>query len=834
VKTITLTIDGLKVTAAEGSTVLEAARGAGIDIPTVCAHPDLPDYGACRMCIVEIDGVRGYPTSCTTPARENMRVQTKTPELQKQRDRVMELMMSGHPNACLVCDHRVDCEKYRPRSSKAGATTRCGFCSNRDGCGVREIALRAATDRLNLPTLYSHHNLERDDPFMDRDHNLCILCGLCWRICEKIHGAPAISAVRRGRWAKIGPAFGRSYVNSGCTFCGACVDICPTGTLTDRYARWYGHSVDGPISACTLCPEGCTFRTRVNDGRLVSTRMVSNERDARLCALGRFAYPQLVNATHRLQRPMVRSEDELVPADWDEAIPAVAERLCRYVRRRFVLVANEAESRETRAVYERFVKEVMKGRIAWVPAGGGFDDLRPPRLRRDFAEGRVRAALVTGDYLDRETAEKIEYLVLADFLSPAAGEIADAVFPVSVLSEVEGTFRASDGEVRRTVPVSGPPGLARSEWSIIGDLALAMGADESFADGSVGEITAGLNGDGPARPFRGSPRDSLRELPARFRGHPLADTVPALEAMGLPATPKPPRVRPKDGFAIVEKSEVVPNFHRFKIKAPAIARHAKPGQFIILMPNESSERTPFTLVDWSAEEETITLLIEELGRTTRELADLDEGDSVAHVTGPLGLPLPIEKYGTVVLGGGCYGVGAIYPLARAMKEAGNRVIAVIEACSSYLLHMEDELRAVCDDLRLATKDGSAGTKGGVQEIFVELDRAGPKPDLFVAIGCTFMMRMVSEKTKELGVPLQVALNPIMIDGTGMCGACRVSVDGETQFACVDGPFFDGHAVDWDELFARRRAFVRLEVQAMPQEALEDVDSHGALATLKCK
>jgi NAD(P)H-flavin reductase len=268
---------------------------------------------------------------------------------------------------------------------------------------------------------------------------------------------------------------------------------------------------------------------------------------------------------------------------------------------------------------------------------------------------------------------------------------------------------------------------------------------------------------------------------------------------------------------VVANEPLVPNFYRVVIEAPAIARHARAGQFVIVMVRETSERVPFTLADWNAEQGTITLIVEEVGRSSHEIVSLRAGDRLAHVTGPLGVPLPIENVGTVAVGGGCYGIGAIYPIARAMKEAGNRVIAAIEGCSYFMLYFEEELLRVCDEVRIATKDGSRGTKGGVQELFLDLHERGPRPDLFVAVGCTFMMRMVAEKTRPCGVPLQVALNPIMVDGTGMCGACRVTVGNETRFACVDGPFFDGHAVDWDPLFARRDAYVTLEVDALPQE-----------------
>ncbi|HET7840054.1 MAG TPA: sulfide/dihydroorotate dehydrogenase-like FAD/NAD-binding protein, partial [Terriglobia bacterium] len=260
------------------------------------------------------------------------------------------------------------------------------------------------------------------------------------------------------------------------------------------------------------------------------------------------------------------------------------------------------------------------------------------------------------------------------------------------------------------------------------------------------------------------------------------------------------------------------NMHLLKIKAPQVAGYAKPGQFAILMAKETSERAPFTLVDWNAEEGSITVVIEEVGRSSRELISLKKGARIAHVSGPLGLPFPIENKGTVVLGGGCYGIGAIYPIARALKAAGNEVVCAIEGCNENMLYMEDEMRSACDDLLVATKDGSRGVHGGVQEIFTGLIEAGRKVDSFVAIGCTFMMRMTSEATRPFGIPTYVALNPIMVDGTGMCGACRVSVDGKTKFACADGPIFDGHVVDWDELFFRRSAYAREEIEAMPQTA----------------
>jgi NAD(P)H-flavin reductase/ferredoxin len=813
--TITLTIDGKPVTAARGATVLEAARAAGIHIPTLCAHEDLPNFGACRLCIVEIDGVRGFPTSCTTPAVEGMVVRTHSDELAELRDNTLELMLSGHPNACLVCDHREDCERYRPVATKAGRSTRCGFCSNRPECGIRRMAIAQHSRRLDLPTIYSMHKVERDDPFIERDHNLCVLCGRCWRICEQIHGTPAISIIHRGRHARIGTAFGRSWVESGCTFCGACVDICPTATITDRYARWYADRQEAAVSPCTICPEGCSMRQIVSQGRIVATAMTSFKPESRLCAVGRFAFPQLINARHRLTRPLLREGGELVPVTWDEALAAVGKMLLAKRYEGFVAIVAESHTREAKFMYEKITREIMNGRVAYVPPGGGFDQIHPAEVRQDILAGRVKAAIVTGDYLSQEALGAIEYLVVIDFLPSAASERADAVLPAAVLAEAEGTFRNAAGEVKRLARAINAPGEARPEWTIVRDLGKAMGA-RAVVYTSVSQLTAAIEGDRPPPHLPGRPRDTLKDLPTRFRGHLIADHVPALAALGLPTSRQAQRLRPTDGFAIVEKSEIVPNFHRLVIKAPAVARHAKAGQFVILMVDEQSERAPFTLVDWDRQAGTITLIVEDVGRASHELALLQQGDRIAHVSGPLGLPLAVKKVGTVLVGGGCYGLGAIYPIARAMKEAGNRVICAAEACSEFGLYMEAELRQVCDELLIATKDGSRGIKGGVQEVILNLCQAGIRIDQIVAIGCAFMMRMVAEKTAHLGVSLQVALNPIMVDGTGMCGACRVAVDGQTKFACVDGPFFDGHKVDWEGLFARRGAFLRAEVEALTQ------------------
>lgn len=267
-------------------------------------------------------------------------------------------------------------------------------------------------------------------------------------------------------------------------------------------------------------------------------------------------------------------------------------------------------------------------------------------------------------------------------------------------------------------------------------------------------------------------------------------------------------------FKIVEKCEVSPNNHEVVLDAPAIARKAQAGQFVILMVDERAERVPYTLADWDAEAGTVTLVVQEVGLSSRKLAVLKAGDEVAHLVGPLGIPLPCEKYGRVALAAGCYGIGAILCIARALKASGNEVTAIVEARSHYMHYYAERLDAVVDELIQTTIDGSEGRKGHSVDVLQQILESGEKIDRVVAVGCPFMMMLAGQVTKPFSVPTFVALNPIMLDGTGMCGACRVTVGEKTRFACVDGPFFDAHEVDWDELWDRRAAYSRDEIDAL--------------------
>jgi len=265
-------------------------------------------------------------------------------------------------------------------------------------------------------------------------------------------------------------------------------------------------------------------------------------------------------------------------------------------------------------------------------------------------------------------------------------------------------------------------------------------------------------------------------------------------------------------YTILAKRTLAPKTVLFEIEAPAVAQKAKAGQFIILRVQDNGERIPLTIAQAHPERGSVTIVIQELGKTTYDLNRLEPGESLLDFVGPLGKPTHIEKRGTVVCVGGGVGNAVVWAQVRGFKEAGNRVVTIIGARTKELLILEEEIGALSDELIVTTDDGSYGRKGVVTEPLAEvLERE--KVDEVVTIGPVIMMKFVCKTTLKYGVPTQASLNPIMVDGTGMCGACRVTVGGQTRFACVDGPEFDGHQVDFDELMSRLAFYKDLETAA---------------------
>jgi ferredoxin--NADP+ reductase len=266
-------------------------------------------------------------------------------------------------------------------------------------------------------------------------------------------------------------------------------------------------------------------------------------------------------------------------------------------------------------------------------------------------------------------------------------------------------------------------------------------------------------------------------------------------------------------FPIVDARLLAASVKQFRVAAPEIAKKRKPGQFVVLRTHEEGERIPLTIADADPSAGTITLIFQEVGKSTMQLGRLKAGDSILDLIGPLGRPTHIKNFGTAVCIGGGIGIAPVYPIAKGMREAGNKVISIIGARTKDLLILEEEMAEVSHVLKVSTDDGSYGYHGFVSDVLQDIIDEGNPIHLVVAIGPVPMMRVVCNVTRSRNLKTVVSLNPIMVDATGMCGACRVSVGGRTRFVCVDGPEFDGHEVNFAELVKRQRAYLDQEQQA---------------------
>ncbi len=264
-------------------------------------------------------------------------------------------------------------------------------------------------------------------------------------------------------------------------------------------------------------------------------------------------------------------------------------------------------------------------------------------------------------------------------------------------------------------------------------------------------------------------------------------------------------------YKVLKREKIVQNIHLLVVESEYIPKNARAGEFVVVRADEPGERIPLNLVDW--DRKSVSMVFMEIGTSTRKLASLKPGDQIATLVGPLGKPTEMVNNKKILCIGGCYGIAALTPVIKAFKENKNSVVTVIEARSAFLLYWQKRLRRLSDGLIEVTRDGTRGYKGHIDGFLKEyLSKNGV--DLVYAQGCTYLTYLVSEATRPFGVKTIVGLNPIMVDATGMCGVCRVIVDGKTKFGCVDGPEFDGHLVDWDNLMARRRIYLNAEVYSL--------------------
>ncbi len=344
-----------------GRTVLRAAELNNIYIPSLCAHKDISPFGGCRMCVVEIEGLRGYPLACSTLAEEGMKVLTDTTALRDLRKEVLQLILSEHPSSCLVCGEKSECRDFQFTIRKTGVSTGCRYCPNDNQCELQKVVEKIGLTEINYPIYYRGYEAEHGDPFFDRDYNICILCGRCVRMCQEVRGTSILAFKHRGPKVQIGPAFGRSHVEAGCEFCGACVSVCPTGTLTEKSSKWDGPPDGMKVSTCPFCGLGCRIELYQKDGRLskVYPHLDEEINDGQLCVRGRFCLPEATHHHERAKKPMLKRARYFREVTWPEALGEVADKLTGLRPEEFLMLVSGDLTNECLFVAQKFVRSCL-------------------------------------------------------------------------------------------------------------------------------------------------------------------------------------------------------------------------------------------------------------------------------------------------------------------------------------------------------------------------------------------------------------------------------------------------------------------------------------------
>lgn len=355
-------IDGREIETEERKTVLETARDNGISIPSLCDHPRLIPFTGCRMCIVQVKGEKGYLPACSTLIRDGMEVQTQTPQVLKLRKQILELILTEHPNACLICTEKENCDELKSTIRKVGEVTGCVLCTNNGRCELQDIVEESQLKKVSFSSYYREVEIKRNDPFFDRNYNLCILCGRCVRICHEVRGLSTLTFIRRGPDTVVGTALDRSLLDSNCQFCGACVDVCSTGALSEKAIKYEGLPDKTSRTICPLCSLGCELEVDWKEGRMLRSSPAAEGAVNRgqACVKGRFTLKDVIYTPRRIQKPMIRRKKELHQVTWDEALDFITQSLKTYKGKEMALVGSSQMSCEDGFVLQKFAENVLK------------------------------------------------------------------------------------------------------------------------------------------------------------------------------------------------------------------------------------------------------------------------------------------------------------------------------------------------------------------------------------------------------------------------------------------------------------------------------------------